>query len=286
MGTVSSISEQDRRNRYTVLEIKAKSVKSDQNSKSNPFRECITKTMSNATNNPLYFLKKDQSVHWCLFGIVGDAEKVYLLEVIGNDSTKTEVLTKQEARGAWQYYRANDFRVIELRDAGGIPHHLDQRIREWWKFVHKRLKDTKHIDDPWISWEVVGNDAKTLSDIAEGRYSIARQEDEEIPYANFWEYREPDEEDESDGRIGEGVDEDNNYWNNEGVFESESDKGDEMLMIMYNQIDSHEQAFFPDDDGEYEHQYDESYQKWATEEMQRDDEMEEAIEEFYKSQEQ
>jgi len=241
--------------------------------------------MKNTNNNQLYFLKKAQSVHWCLFGVNGDAECVYLLEVIGNDCTKTEVLLTQEARSAWQYYKANGFKRIELIDAGGIPHHLDQRIREWWKFVHRGFKDKKYMNDPWGACTATGNDSRTLSDIAEGKYSIARSDDTETPYANFWEYREPDDEDAPDGRISEVGSEDDNYWNKEGVFESESDKGDEMEMMIDDSSNSDEQEFFIDNDGEYEHQYDESYQQWVSEEEQRDNEIEEAMEEFYKSQE-
>jgi hypothetical protein len=241
--------------------------------------------MKSTTNNQLYFLKKAQSVHWCLFGVNGDAECVYLLEVIGNESTKTEVLSKQEARRAWQYYRANGFKKIELIDAGGIPHHLDQRIREWWKFVHRGFKDKNYMDDPWGTCTAIGNDSKTLSDIAEGKYSIARQDDTETPYANFWEYREPDDEEAPDGRISEDDREDDNYWNREGVFESESDKDDENL----DEIDSFDEQeharWVPDRDEAYQQQQEESYQQWAMEEEQRNDEMEEAIEKFYRSQE-
>jgi len=242
--------------------------------------------MKSTAKNQLYFLKKAWSVHWCLFGVNGDAECVYLLEVMGNESTKTEVLSTQEARRAWQYYRANGFRRIELIDAGGIPHHLDQRIREWWKFVNRGFKDNKYMDDPWGTCTVIGNDSKTLSDIAEGKYYIARKDDTETPYANFWEYREPDDEVAADGRISDDDREDDNYWNREGVFESESDKGDEAIMMMDNSSNSDEQGFYQDNDGEYEHQCNESYQQWVSEEEERDNEIEEAMEEFYKSQEQ
>ena len=75
-----------------------------------------------------------------------------------------------------------------------------------------------------------------------------------------------------------------NYWNKEGVFEYESDKSNENLDEIDN-LDEKEYAKWESErDKAYQQQQEESYQQWAMEEEKRNDEMEEAIEKFYRSQ--
>lgn len=239
--------------------------------------------MNNFHDHPIYFLRRQLSVHWFLFGINSHARKVYFLEVVGNDSTKTSVLSMEDARNLWRHLTTNGFERIELRDAGAIPLHLDQRIREWWKFVNNDFNDKLHKDDPWGSCTVIGNDAKTLSDIAEGKSLEIADNSYRNQVANFWEYREPEEDGSDRNNIEDDADDDN-YWNKEGVFESESDKGDEPWWEVDDSGDSEQPVWRTEDQEEYEQQDDASYQQWATEEEQRDDEIEEAMEEYYKTQ--
>jgi hypothetical protein len=74
-----------------------------------------------------------------------------------------------------------------------------------------------------------------------------------------------------------------NYWNKEGVFEYESDKSDENL----NEIDNFDEKGYAklvsDRDEAYQQQQEESYQHWAMEEEQKNEDMEEAIEQFHRS---
>jgi hypothetical protein len=76
-----------------------------------------------------------------------------------------------------------------------------------------------------------------------------------------------------------------NYWNKEGVFEHESDKSDENLDEIDNFDEKEHAKWVSDRDEAYQQQQEESYQQWAMEEEQRNNEMEEAIEKFYRSQE-
>jgi len=235
-------------------------------------------------DHPLYFLWKKRSVHWFLFGINNHSKKVYCLEIVGNDSTRTSILSIEDARNLWRHLKTNGFNKTELIDMGAIPFHLDQRIREWWRFVNNGFIDTLYSDDPWGSSKVVGNDAKTLSDIIEGKFSTIIDDYETNQLANFWEYEEP-EEDGSDTNNNNDEGDNDNYWNKEGVFESESDKGDEMTWAIEDSDYTEQRSKESEEDEEYAQQFDESYQQWIAMEEQRDDEIEEAIEEFYRSQE-
>jgi len=235
-------------------------------------------------DHPLYFLWKKRSVHWFLFGVNNDSKKVYYLEIVGNDSTRTSILSIEDARNLWRHLKTNGFNKTELIDMGAIPFHLDQRIREWWRFVNNGFIDTLYSDDPWGSSKVVGNDAKTLSDIIEGKFSTIIDDYETNQLANFWEYEEP-EEDGSDTNNNNDEGDNDNYWNKEGVFESESDKGDEMTWAIEDSDYTEQRSKESEEDEEYAQQFDESYQQWIAMEEQRDDEIEEAIEEFYRSQE-
>lgn len=199
----------------------------------------------------LHFLNKEKSVHWCLFGIKSDTRKTYLLEVNGNECTQTEVISIEDARRAWTYYKTIGFREVKLKDAGGIPLHLDQRIREWWKFANRVSKDCKQTDDPWTANIERTNDAKMLSEIADGKYLRKTQHEEEEQYADYWEYR-AQEEDESDEKV---ADEESDYANQRNTYDCEDD----------------------------DHDFDESYQEWAMEEEQRDEGMKQAMEEYYAS---
>jgi hypothetical protein len=193
--------------------------------------------MSSNTNSQLFFLKAPNSVHWFLFGVNQSTEKIYFLEIIGNESTKTRILSKQEARHLWKQLNDDGFEKIELRDAGAIPSHVDQRIREWSKFVYNKYFDKIYKHDPWGRIIVERNDAKTLSDIAQNK-TFDPVSSEPLRIANFWECREPDDEytsDESRTNIhGGDVD---NYWNQEGIFESASDQGDERFAQMYERYE-------------------------------------------------
>jgi len=94
------------------------------------------------------------------------------------------------------------------------------------------------------------------------------------------------EEDGSDINTSEDDSDFDNYWNKEGVFEYASDKRDEHIFALEEQ--SEEEPPKPEWDklvsDEYEQDYDESYQKWATEEALRNDEIEEAMREYFKTQ--
>lgn len=242
--------------------------------------------MKSKQEHPLYLLWKKRSVHWFLFGINNQSNKVYFLEIVGNESTKTAILSTEEGRNLWRHLTANGFSRTELRDAGAIPFHLDQRIREWWRFVKNGFNDNLYSDDPWGSSKVVGNDAETLSGIAEGRFSKTIDDYGSDQIANFWEYIEP-EEDGSDADNIHDEGENDNYWNKEGVFESESDKADE---ITWTTADEENPGSLScqgeqEKEEEYVQQYDQFYQEWIAMEQERDDEMEDAIEEFYRSQE-
>jgi len=235
-------------------------------------------------DHPLYFLWKKRSVHWFLFGVNNHCKKIYFLEVIGNDSTRTSILSIEDARNRWRHLKANGFNKTELRDAGAIPFHLDQRIREWWRFVKNGFNDNLYRDDPWGSNKVVGNDPKTLSAIAEGKFSEARDDYGTNQVANFWEYREP-EEDGSDAERTDDEGDNDNYWNKEGVFESESDKGDEITWAIDDSERTEQRSKEREEDEECAQQFDKSYQQWIAMEEQRDNEIEQAMEEFYRSQE-
>lgn len=193
--------------------------------------------MSKTTDFPLFFLKASNSVHWFLFGANNSIERIYFIEIIGNESTKTRLLSKQEARHLWKTLKEDGFERTELRDAGAIPSHVDQRIREWWKFVNNNFIDMIYMNDPWGCRIVEGDDAKTLSDIAQNK-TFDPIAGEPYPIANFWEYREHEEgitPDESRTNIhGGDID---NYWNQEGVFEIESDQGDQRFMQEYEQYE-------------------------------------------------
>lgn len=209
------------------------------------------------------------------------------MEIVGNDSTKTSIVSIEEGRNLWRHWTANGFKKTELRDAGAIPFHLDQRIREWWRFVKNGFNDNLYRDDPWGSSKVVGNDAETLKGIAEGRFSNTIDDYGSEQIANFWEYREP-EEDGSDANNIHDEGENDNYWNKEGVFESESDKGDEITFSTADEEYPESLSSYSEQDkeeAEYAQQNHKSYQEWIAMEQERDDEMEDAIEEFYRSQE-
>jgi hypothetical protein len=202
--------------------------------------------MNRFQENSLYFLRKERSNHWSLFGINNQSNKVYFLEIAGNYSTKTSILSIEEGRNRWRHLNANGFNKIELRDSDAIPFHLDQRIREWWRFVENGFKDNLYRDDPWVLSKVAWM-PKTLKGIAEGKFSKTIDDYGSIQIANSWEYGGPAE-DGSDA-INNIHDEgqDDNYWNKETVFESASEK--------------------------------QSYQEWIATEQQRDEEMEWEMEE-------
>jgi hypothetical protein len=238
--------------------------------------------MSNNTDSPLFFLKATNSVHWFLFGENKNTKRIYFIEIIGNGSTNTRILSKQEARQLWKSLNDDGFERTELRDAGAIPSHVDQRVREWWKFVNNNFLDKVYKHDPWGSRVVEGNDAKTLSDIAQNK-TFNPIADEPYPIANFWEYREP-EEDGSDRSNREDDADDDNYWNKEGAFEYASDKSDEYAVMIGNiMVDPPEPEWNKNECEEDEQEHDESYQRWATEEGERDEEIEQAMEEYYAS---
>jgi len=227
--------------------------------------------MRNTPPHPIYFLKKRLSVHWFLFGLNSLAENVYFLEVIGNQSSKTRVLSKQEARCLWKTLLVDGFERVNLRDAGAIPFHLDQRIREWYQFIRKGFYDKIYKDDPWGSGIVYGNDAKTLSRIADG-ITVNGVDDEEASRSMpFWDHTEQLDISDQDGDL-------DNYWNREGVFESESDKGDEMARWMDAMLDME-----GEDDEEICCQQEESYQRFVMEQEKRYDEIANAIEKYYES---
>jgi len=242
--------------------------------------------MSITNTNPLYYLKKRQSVHWFLFGIRSNFDAIYFVEIIGNDSTKTQVLPRKDARYTWAKLLTEGFEKVDLKDAGAIPFHVDQRIREWWKFVSRGFRDKFYGDDPWGSSMVDGNDPKTLSEIAEGKFSDKLKE-EAAEQEDDWEYsytanalNQGDysaDLDKGDGDI-------DNYWNTEGAFESASDKSDEYAVMMENMmIDPPEPEWDNNDCEEDEQEHNESYQRWAIDGEKRDEEIEQAIEEYYAS---
>ena len=181
--------------------------------------------MKREEESPLYFLKQGKSVHWFLFGVNRVSKKIYFLEIIGNDSTQTRILSLQGARYIWKTLINDGVERVELRDVPAIPSHVDQRIREWWKFVNNNFLDRLHGEDPWGSLEVEGDSPETLTKIA-GDKITSLDDHGPSPTANFWEYREKDDEVyPSESRTNhpeEGGDFDN-YWNQEGVFEEQSD---------------------------------------------------------------
>ena len=246
--------------------------------------------MSIAKAHPLNFLKRKQSVHWFLFGVRNDSDTIYFIEIIGNESTKTKVISRKYARHIWAKLLTDGFEKVDLKDAGAIPFHLDQRIRQWWKFVNRGFKDKFHGDDPWGSSQVEGNDPKTLSEIAEGRF-LGGPEEEAEGGENEWEHSHTEsliyEEEDSTDLDGDGdID---NYWNREGAFEYASDKSDEDAEIMEMiAIDPQEKEWDVNDwdvndCDEDEQEHDESYQLWAIEQEKRDEETELAMEKYYAS---
>jgi hypothetical protein len=76
-----------------------------------------------------------------------------------------------------------------------------------------------------------------------------------------------------------------NYWNKEGAFEYETDKYDETQEEIEGLEEAHDPIWQSQQEEAYEQQQDESYQQWAMEEQERNDSMEEAIEQFYRNQE-
>lgn len=76
-----------------------------------------------------------------------------------------------------------------------------------------------------------------------------------------------------------------NYWNKEGVFEYESDKGDQILDAMDDAGETEDPQWRIRCEEPHEQEHDESYQQWAMEEEKRNEEIERAIERFYETQE-
>ena len=167
----------------------------------------------------LFLLKKPKSVHWFLFGIDIGNSKAYILEINGNVWGTPKVFTINNARKLWSTLRIDTFEMTSLRDAGNIPSQVLQRIREWWHFVHHGLTG----NDPWRVWhpdKINEKDSQeTLQEIASGFI----KEPTNLNESNWadWDYSEPIYNDE--GRTCMPSEDSDNYWNQEGVFEAESD---------------------------------------------------------------
>ncbi len=170
----------------------------------------------------LFFLKKPKSVHWFLFGIDISSSKAYILEINGNVWGKPMIITVENARKLWSTLRIDTFEMTGLRDAGNIPSQVLQRIREWWHFVHHGLTS----NDPWRVWDpdkINEKDSQeTLQEIASG--SIEQPTNLNESNLADWDYSEPIYNDE--GRTCMPNEDTDNYWNQEGVFEAESDVHD------------------------------------------------------------
>ena len=167
----------------------------------------------------LFLLKKPKSVHWFLFGIDTSNSKAYILEINGNVSSKPILLSVNDARNLWSTLKRDTFKMTSLRDAGCIPSHVLQRIREWWNFVHNGLTG----NDPWRVWDPdkvnEADSHEILQAIANN--SVEQTSDLSGSTCDEWDYSEPSYNDE--GRNDMPSEDIDNYWNQEGVFEVESD---------------------------------------------------------------
>ncbi len=167
----------------------------------------------------LFLLKKPKSVHWFLFGIDLSNSKAYILEINGNISGEPIIVSVDNARNLWSTLKRDAFKMTSLRDAGCMPSHVLQRIREWWQFIHHGLTG----NDPWRVWDP---DKVNETDSHETLQRIASESIEQQINLNEgdwedWDHSEPSYSDE--GRNNMPSEDIDNYWNQEGIFEVESD---------------------------------------------------------------
>ena len=201
------------------------------------------------------FSLRANPLNWWLFGIDIELGKCYLLEIRGNKCSKTHFLNIESARNFWIRLKSSCFKQVQLRDAGEVPSHVTQRFKEWSKFASHQLIEsreslTKGIkiestlknEDPWSNpvlekdpesnleetyseWELK-QVKEQMTDEAFKEYLIRKFDKQRIRKEGIednWEEPEPTYNDESRTSDIEEFSDFDNYWNQEGVFETDSD---------------------------------------------------------------
>ena len=170
-------------------------------------------------------------VHWYLFGIDKAEGKCYFLEIVGNNCTHTKCLKIQTSRSLWRRLKREGAKQIMLQDAGSIPSHVHQRLKEWSIFTISLIRNSGHgggqiPHEPWIRDPEEKDSVETLGRIVNSRFT---PEDDELPriveYApsiGDWQDSDVDSQDEIDQEESSEDADFDNYWNREGVFEQET----------------------------------------------------------------
>lgn len=163
----------------------------------------------------LIFWRQDQS-DWILVGINPRNKKYYCIAISGNTHTKTLRFNDSLIGNYKRKLRENGYTPL-LPDLGNVvlPPQVSQRIQEWWKFVYFGCTDLMWEDDPWAT----SGCARQYSDEDHNEQEIETElTDQTILQGNEF------------GDI-------DNYWNQEGIFELESDQGDQRFAQECEQYD-------------------------------------------------
>ena len=163
-------------------------------------------------------------VQWILFGIDVIKKKCYVIELIRNFSSETKILQIEEGRSLWRHLIKKGYSNISLKEAGHIPSLVSQRIKEWNSFSYNEFngwKKKRRLINPWIKQPQEFDSEKNLENLESNVSSKFGEE-------NFYDFWEGNEESIAyqDGRVTEKIEEFgdfDNYWNQEGVFEKETD---------------------------------------------------------------
>lgn len=162
--------------------------------------------MDNRVEHKLLIFWRQVQDDWILVGINARDKKYYCIAINGDTHTKTQRFNYSLIGNYRQRLRENGYTLVLPNPANDVlPLQVLQRIQEWWKFVHFGFTDLMWGDDPWMTSSCA---RKCSDEDLNGQEIETELIDQTIPHGTEF------------GDI-------DNYWNQEGIFEFESDQGDQ-----------------------------------------------------------
>lgn len=223
---------------------------------------------------------------WQLFAIDEERSICHYIHIDKNDIVDQQVLSIPQARIYWKQAIRNGFFQRNNNESirGIITSHFYQRFKEFQRWQGGSLREpftgkAEELDNS----EHLKHLENALKSGDWYDYECWLHEQKENYSANFGYYSSSivslDELEDNSSMLNEGSDGDlDNYWNQEGLFESESDQSDEMDDYEYTVTEVVNE--FDEDDCI---QQNKSYQEWCIEQERNVEEMEDAIDKYYKS---
>ena len=163
-------------------------------------------------------------VQWVLFGIDVVKKKCFVVEIVRNYCSDTRILQIDDGRALWRKLLKKGYENITIKKAGHIPTVVFQRIKEWNSFAFNEFngwKKKRRLNDPWILRRNITDSEENLDKIGSNFLKNSKS----TGLADPWEENLQNI-DYQDGRVSERLEEFgdfDNYWNQEGVFEKETD---------------------------------------------------------------